>query len=168
MRTREAAYPPTTWRTVTRLQSIKCVRLLWLMHYEAIKNGNYSSALCSRLHARARTLSGTGPHSMSDEYERAARCIARSTTLVDTPTTRAHRETHPHPPHPQRLVATEGVRVLARYFRSRRSQSSSSLRASLCSRESIASGKSNRRPFHSDIFDLKHVPPPAGRLSLDS
>lgn len=51
-----AAYPPTTWRTVTRLQSIKCVRLLWLMHYEAIKNGNYSTVLSA---ARARALAHT-------------------------------------------------------------------------------------------------------------
>lgn len=43
-RSGQAAYPPTTWHTVTRLQSIKCVRLLWLMHYGAIKNGKYSAA----------------------------------------------------------------------------------------------------------------------------
>lgn len=69
-RSGQAAYPPTTWHTVTRLQSIKCVRLLWLMHYGAIKNGKYSErrAACAR--------PATGPHSMSDEYVRAARCIA--------------------------------------------------------------------------------------------
>lgn len=69
-RSGQAAYPPTTWHTVTRLQSIKCVRLLWLMHYGAIKNGKYSErrAACAR--------PATGPHSMSDEYVRAARSIA--------------------------------------------------------------------------------------------
>lgn len=69
-RSGQAAYPPTTWHTVTRLQSIKCVRLLWLMHYGAIKNGKYSErrAACAR--------PATGPHSTSDEYVRAARCIA--------------------------------------------------------------------------------------------
>lgn len=50
-RSGQAAYPPTTRHTVTRLQSIKCVRLLWLMHCEAIKNGKYSGG-GPRAHAR--------------------------------------------------------------------------------------------------------------------
>lgn len=86
---RRAAYPPTTWRTVTRLQSIKCVRLLWLMHYEAIKNGNYSTVL-SAARVRARAHSREPDHiPCRTSTNAAARCIARSTTLVDMSTTRA-------------------------------------------------------------------------------
>lgn len=94
-------------RTVTRLQSIKCVRLLWLMHYEAIKNGNYSavvSAACAPAPACSRTLSRTGPHSMLDEYERCCsmHCSEYNVRRYADDT----RTTAKHIPDSRRSVAT--------------------------------------------------------------
>jgi len=103
---RRAAYPPTTWRTITRLQSIKCVRLLWLMHYEAIKNGNYSAVLsAARAHSRepdhipCRTSTNA-----------AARCNARSIMLVDTPTTRAPLQNASQTRHTRDVQSWRSVR----------------------------------------------------------
>lgn len=109
-----AAYPPTTWRTVTRLQSIKCVRLLWLMHYEAIKNGNYSSALCSRPRARARTLGNRTTFHVGRVRTRCWMHCSRYNARRYADDTRSHSKTHPDPP--RRLAAT-GVRFAAIFSR---------------------------------------------------
>lgn len=154
---RRAAYPPTTWRTVTRLQSIKCVRLLWLMHYEAIKNGNYSAVLSAAplapapapAPARSRTLSRTGPHSMSDEYER--RCSMHCSEYNarryagDTRTT---AKCIPDAPYSRRSVATFGLHGVLRAVRN----APLNVHYMVLVRKSVAFGKISYE--HSDISDI--------------
>jgi len=96
------------WRTVTRLQSIKCVRLLWLMHYEAIKNGNYSthtgaplpSSPASPLASAAARAHSREPDHIPCRLGRRVRTRCPSTRLVDTMRRRHARtgcKTHPDP-----------------------------------------------------------------------